>query len=138
MRRWKVFLGIGVAIAAWGGSVPLAALSTPALQAQAESVAADPSPALAALNLTAEQEAQMEHIRELARAQMQDVLTDEQWQLLQAQTNGEQISMAALNLSRSQQSQISEIEALVNQRFIALLTPEQLETLQELLQNQQP
>lgn len=125
--NWKALIAMAAAIAA---------LSFPAtLHAQTIGVPEDGNTLLTELNLTEEQQSQLEHIRALAKAQLQELLTPQQWQQLQDQANGAPISMASLNLSQQQMSQLNDIQALMSERFFAMLTPEQLQKLQELMPN---
>lgn len=115
-----------------------------------------------ALNLSAEQKAQMQQIHQEAKAQIEQVLTAEQRQQLeaakaqrqatraerqaaraqgQAKPQGEARArrgpFANLNLSTEQQTRIQEIKQATRQRMEAVLTEEQRQTLNELKQTRQ-
>jgi Spy/CpxP family protein refolding chaperone len=92
------------------------------------------SPALAALNLTADQQAQVQQIDALVQAQVQNILKPDQWkQLQQLQSAGtaKATAFAQLNLSDQQKSQLQEVEALAQQRLLSILTDSQKKTLQQ-------
>ena len=100
------------------------------------------------LNLTAEQQAQIEQIREDKRSQIDAMLTAEQKaQLQQAQENwgtpraGENRGMprlfASLNLTDEQRSQIEAVMRSSKEEMNAILTPEQRQQLQEHRQQHQ-
>lgn len=103
------------------------------------------------VQLSAEQQAQMEQIRNETRTQIEAVLTPEQRQQFeQAVTqNGQRRrgAMAALNLSEAQRTQISQIMQSSKERVTAVLTPEQRQQIEQRMQqwrqqrqqrNQQP
>ena len=99
------------------------------------------------LNLTAEQQAQIEQIREDKRSQIDAILTAEQKaQLQQAQENrnpharenrGMPRLFASLNLSDEQRSQIEAVMRSSKEEMDAILTPEQRQQLQEHRQQHQ-
>ena len=99
------------------------------------------------LNLTAEQQAQIEQIREDKRSQIDAILTAEQKaQLQQAQENrgtprarenrGMPRPFASLNLTDEQRSQIEAVMRSSKEEMDAILTPEQRQQLQEHKQHQ--
>ncbi len=91
-------------------------------------------PALAALNLTTDQQAQVQQVQALAQAQVQTILDPQQWQQLQSlQSSGadKKAALGQLNLSGKQKSQLQEVEILVQQRVLSILTDEQKKTLQK-------
>ena len=115
-----------------------------------------------ALNLTAEQKAQMQQIHQETKAQIEQVLTAEQRQQLEAaksqkqaaraerhaaraqgqarpegQTRERRGPFANLNLSADQQTRIREIKQASRQQMEAVLTEEQRQKLNELKQARQ-
>ena len=120
-----------------------------------------------ALNLTAEQKAQMQQIRQETKAQIEQVLTAEQRQQLEAakaqwqaaraerqaaraqgqpkperqaqtgQARERKGPFANLNLSAEQKTRIQEIKQASRQRMEAVLTAEQRQKLNELKQARQ-
>lgn len=96
----------------------------------------------AALNLTPEQQGQMDQIRLSTRAEIENVLTPAQKdQLNAARSNGEgrrrhhrQI-WEQLNLTPQQQAQIDRIRQESKEKIDAVLTPQQREQLQQMRQN---
>lgn len=91
-------------------------------------------PALAALNLSTDQQAQVQQVQALAQAQVQTILNPQQWQQLQSlQSSGanKQAALAQLNLSGKQKSQLQEVEGLVQQRILSILTDQQKKALQK-------
>ncbi len=89
---------------------------------------------MAGIELSAEQQAQMEQIRNETRAQIEAVLTPEQRQQWQAATqNGQRRrgAMAALNLSEAQRTQIRQIVQSSKERVTAVLTPEQRQQIEQ-------
>ncbi|NJM64591.1 MAG: hypothetical protein HC851_02435 [Acaryochloris sp. RU_4_1] len=92
------------------------------------------SPALAALNLTADQKVQVQQIDTLVQAQVQSILKPDQWkrlQALQSAGNTTAEALTQLNLSDQQKSQLQEVEALAQQRLLSILTDAQKKTLQQ-------
>lgn len=108
------------------------------------------------LNLTDAQKTQMRQIREATRAQIENVLTQEQKDKLraareqrrqqreqqQAQQGGERRGQrsqvwASLNLTAEQQAQIKRIREESRQRMQAVLTPEQQQQMQQMRQERQ-
>lgn len=92
---------------------------------------------MAGIELTAEQQAQMEQIRNETRTQIEGVLTPEQRQQWQAATqNGQRRrgAMAALNLSETQRTQIRQIMQSSKERATAVLTPEQRQQIEQRMQ----
>lgn len=96
--------------------------STPPAQASS------PPSALAALNLTTEQQAQVQQVQALAQAQIQSILSpDQQKQLqtLQSANLSQAAALQQLNLTGTQKSQLQEVESLAQQRILSILTAEQ-------------
>lgn len=107
------------------------------------------------LNLTDEQKTQMRQIREATRAQIENVLTQEQKDKLRAameqrrQQRGQQQAQqqgkrgqrgqvwSSLNLTSEQQAQIRRIREESSQKMQAILTPEQQQQMQQMRQNRQ-
>ncbi|MEM7714549.1 MAG: P pilus assembly/Cpx signaling pathway, periplasmic inhibitor/zinc-resistance associated protein [Cyanobacteria bacterium P01_A01_bin.68] len=92
------------------------------------------------LNLTEDQKAQMQQIRESARAQMQEVLTPEQLEKLEAaKASGQKKRevFRSLNLTDTQKAEMKEIKESKKAQFEAILTDEQKAQLQEMKQNRQ-
>ena len=90
------------------------------------------------LNLTEDQKAQMQQIRESARAQMQEVLTPEQLEKLEAaKASGQKKRevFRSLNLTDAQKAEMKEIKESKKAQFEAILTDEQKAQLQEMKQN---
>ncbi|ABW26421.1 hypothetical protein [Acaryochloris marina] len=87
-----------------------------------------PPSALAALNLTTEQQAQVQQVQALAQAQIQTILSpDQQKQLqtLQSANLSQSAALQQLNLTGNQKSQLQEVESLAQQRILSILTAEQ-------------
>lgn len=108
--------------------------STPASPTTATPPAESSAPpsALAALNLSADQQAQVQKIQALAQAQIQSILTPAQWkqlQSLQSAGTSQAAALEQLRLSGQQKSQLQEVEALAQQRMLSILTDEQKKTL---------
>ncbi|WP_404786472.1 Spy/CpxP family protein refolding chaperone [Altericista sp. CCNU0014] len=81
-----------------------------------------------ALNLTADQKAQMKRIRDASKAQRDAVLTQAQRDTLKAaKANREnrRQAYAALNLTAEQRAKLQEIARSSKQQIQAILTPEQ-------------
>lgn len=116
----------------------------------------------ATLNLTPEQKAQMQQIRESTRAQIEGILTQEQKNQLNAareqmrarRQQGGQAGQAgqpgqprqrgqrgqmwsSLNLTPEQNAQMQRIREESKQRMEAILTPEQRQQMQQMRQNRQ-
>ncbi|AFZ28820.1 hypothetical protein Glo7428_0211 [Gloeocapsa sp. PCC 7428] len=92
---------------------------------------------MAGIELSAEQQAQMEQIRNETRTQIEAVLTPEQRQQWQAATqNGQRRrgAMASLNLSEAQRTQIRQIMQSSKERVTAVLTPEQRQQIEQRMQ----
>ncbi len=100
-------------------------------------------PFFADLNLTPEQEAQLEALRQSHRSQFEAILTPEQQQILtelEAQEpregegqgrRGRRRIREALNLTEDQIAQLQTIREENRSEFEAILTPEQLTQLEE-------
>ncbi|MBD1862547.1 MULTISPECIES: Spy/CpxP family protein refolding chaperone [Trichocoleus] len=143
-----------------------APLATQVVQAQSDTGTPSQSgprmKGMNALNLSAEQRAQMQQIHAEAKAQIEQVLTAEQRQQLEAAKEQRQATRAErqaaraqgqarpqgenrerrgpfanLNLSAEQQTRIQEIKQASRQRMEAVLTEEQRQTLNELKQTRQ-
>lgn len=87
------------------------------------------------LNLTSEQQAQMEQIHQDARSQIADVLTpDQKARVQEGRANGESPReiFESLDLSTDQRSQLQTIRQSARSRAAEVLTPEQR---QEVRQN---
>lgn len=107
------------------------------------------------LNLTDAQKTQMRQIREATRAQIENVLTQEQKDKLRAameqrrQQRGQQQAQqqgqrgqrgqvwSSLNLTADQQAQIKRIREESRQKMQAVLTPEQQQQMQQMRQERQ-
>ena len=92
------------------------------------------------LNLTEDQKAQMQQIKQSARAQMQEILTPEQLQKLEAaKASGEKKRgvFRTLNLTDAQKAEMKEVRESKKAQFEAILTDEQRATWQEMKQNRQ-
>lgn len=90
------------------------------------------------LNLTPEQQTQMRQIGESTRAQIENILTEEQKnQLRTAKEGGENRRQiwSSLNLTSEQQAQIQSIRQESQQKMKAILTPEQQQQLEQMQQN---
>lgn len=86
------------------------------------------------LNLSPEQRAQMQTIRQQALVQAQAVLsTDQKAQLKTALQNGEDMrsAMSSLNLTTEQKTKLREIMQSTQAQFDVVLTPEQRQQLQQ-------
>ncbi|NJK62300.1 MAG: hypothetical protein HC921_06070 [Synechococcaceae cyanobacterium SM2_3_1] len=123
-------------------------LATPLPESEASSSFAVPQaspprpPFLSDLNLTPEQEAQLQDLRESRRAQFEAILTPEQQQILtelevqeplegQGRRGRRRRIREALNLSEDQVAQLQTIREESQSEFAAILTPEQLTLLEE-------
>jgi len=92
------------------------------------------------LNLTDEQKAQMKEIKESARAQMEEILTPEQLQKLEAAKASGQKKRGVfrtLGLTDAQKAEMKKIKESKKAQFEAILTDEQKAQLQEMKQNRQ-
>ncbi|BAY83324.1 hypothetical protein NIES267_28110 [Calothrix parasitica NIES-267] len=92
------------------------------------------------LNLTEDQKAQMQQIKQSARAQMQEILTPEQLQKLEAaKANGQKKRgvFRTLNLTDAQKAEMKKVRESKKAQFEAILTDEQKAQLQEMKQNRQ-
>ena len=90
------------------------------------------------LNLTEDQKAQMQQIRESASAQMQEILTPEQLEKLEAaKASGQKKRevFRSLNLTDAQKAEMKKIKESRKAQFEAILTDEQKAQLQEMKQN---
>ncbi len=123
------------------GVVALALLATP-LGAKAQDPSSQPSPAVtqpsqhhspyASLNLTQQQQDQLAQIKSDTHSRINQVLTSDQQNQLQAaiqagQKRGE--AFKSLNLSQEQMTQIKQIWQSSRQQMRAVLTPEQQQQL---------
>lgn len=116
-------------------SVAAITLTTAPLAIQSPAQAYPASRFSQELNLTAEQIAQMEQIRENIKSQMEAVLTPEQQQQIQTmRTEGRQQgrAMKSLNLSEAQRTQMREIHRSAREQMQNVLTEEQRQQLREL------
>lgn len=92
------------------------------------------------LNLTPEQQAKMQQIRQSSQAQIDNILTAEQkTKLRAAKENGENRRQvfASLNLTTEQRSQMQEIKRSSREQMDAILTPEQRQQMQQHQQRHQ-
>jgi Spy/CpxP family protein refolding chaperone len=92
------------------------------------------------LNLTPQQQAQIEQIRENAKSQMQNILTPEQRQQFETmRQQGQQVGkgrqrgqgMGRMNLSVEQREQMRSLRDSTHQQISNVLTPEQQEQLRQ-------
>ncbi|MES1026340.1 hypothetical protein ABN584_25925 [Gloeocapsa sp. BRSZ] len=116
---------------------PLAINAQPAAPQVGQRAGAGRMGKMAGIKLSAEQQAQMEQIRNEARTQIEAVLTPEQRQQWQAATqNGQRQrgAMASLNLSEAQRTQIRQIMQSSKERVTAVLTPEQRQQIKQRMQ----
>ena len=89
------------------------------------------------LNLTPEQQAELEAIKESARTQAEAVLTADQQVALEGKTGRERIqAMRSLDLSEDQQTQLQEIRDQSRAAADAVFTDEQRAQLQEMRETQ--
>lgn len=89
---------------------------------------------LSTLNLTTEQQTQMRQIKESARAQIENILTEEQKNRWRTATEGGEKNRqiwSSLNLTSEQQAQIQSIREDSKQKMKAILTPEQQQQLEQ-------
>lgn len=92
------------------------------------------------IQLTEQQKAQMQAIREQTRSQIQAVLTPEQRQQFQAAMGSGQkrrSAFADMNLSEQQKTQIREIMRSAKSQAEAVLTPAQRQQLQTIREQKQ-
>lgn len=92
------------------------------------------------LNLTEEQKAQMQQIKQSARAQMREVLTTEQLNKLEAAKASGQKKRGvwrSLNLTDAQKTELRAIKESKKAQFEAILDDEQKQQLQEMKQMRQ-
>jgi len=130
------------------GAIAIAVAATP-LSAKADdttsgtgSVVTQQSPhsPFAGLNLSQQQQDQIAQIRSSTRSQIQQVLTSEQQNQLQATIQAGQKPRAAfqsLNLSDQQKNQIKQLWQSARQQMKAVLTPEQRQQIQARIQQRQ-
>ncbi|MBD0268824.1 MAG: Spy/CpxP family protein refolding chaperone [Cyanobacteria bacterium Co-bin8] len=89
------------------------------------------------LNLTTEQQAQMDSIRQAERQQVDAILTAEQRERLEtARTNRENPRqvLESLGLTETQKTQMQAVRESAREQMNAILTQEQLQQLQQLMQ----
>ncbi len=92
------------------------------------------------LNLTEDQKAQMQQIKESARADMQKIFTPEQLQKLEAaKASGEKKRgvWQSLNLTDAQKAEMKKVRESKKAQFEAILTDEQKAQMQEMKQMRQ-
>ena len=92
------------------------------------------------LNLTAEQQAQLERIRDNKHSQIEQILTPEQrqqFQQLQGQRQRHREGMRALNLTEAQRNQMREIHQSARELMQNVLTEEQREQMRQMRGNRQ-
>jgi len=90
------------------------------------------------LNLTEAQKTQIEAIKKDARAQMQEILTDEQLEKLQSAKGNRQQKReiwGSLGLTDTQKAKLKEIRQSKRSQIKAILTDEQKQQLQQMRQN---
>ncbi|MEL6462124.1 MAG: P pilus assembly/Cpx signaling pathway, periplasmic inhibitor/zinc-resistance associated protein [Cyanobacteria bacterium J06636_27] len=90
------------------------------------------------LNLSEDQQAQLQEIKKSAKAQMREVLTPEQLQKLEAAKASGQKKRGvwrSLNLTDAQKAELKEIRQSKKAQINAILTDEQKAQLQEMKQN---
>ncbi|MEO1378214.1 MAG: P pilus assembly/Cpx signaling pathway, periplasmic inhibitor/zinc-resistance associated protein [Cyanobacteria bacterium J06635_10] len=90
------------------------------------------------LNLTDEQKTQMQAIKEDARAQMKEILTQEQLEKLEtAKANGQKKRgvWRTLNLTEDQKAELKKIKESKTSQIEAILTDEQKEQFQQMREN---
>ncbi|NEQ53651.1 MAG: hypothetical protein F6K11_26545 [Leptolyngbya sp. SIO3F4] len=88
------------------------------------------------LNLTSEQQTELDAIKEDARTQVEAVLTDDQLAALEGKTGRERMrAMRDLDLSEDQRTQLQEIRESSQAAVDEVLTDEQLAQLQEMREN---
>lgn len=91
------------------------------------------------LNLTPEQQEQMQRIKQSQREQINNILTPEQKARLEAarenRENRRQV-FESLNLTEEQQAQIQEVRRASKQQMESILTPEQVQQLRQYRQRQ--
>jgi len=128
------------------GAISLTVIATPIL-AKAQNLGNETSPAVtqqthhhspfAQLNLTQQQQDQMAQIKSSTKAQINQVLTTDQQNQLQASIQAGQKRWEAfksLNLSDNQKNQIRQIMQSSRQQMDAVLTPEQRQQMQARIQ----
>lgn len=94
----------------------------------------------AGIELTQQQQNQLEQINRNTRSEIEAILTPEQREQFQAafeQGRGMRSAIAALNLSPEQQTQVREVMLSARTQREALLTSEQKQQLQELRSRRQ-
>jgi len=117
-----------IAIAA-GTLLSLMTLNGGHAQAQA-----DLFPALAGLNLTEQQQNQLDNLRQQTHAQIEEILTaDQEAQLQTAWTErtGLRDAIANLNLTSQQRDQLRQVFQSSRSDFSSILTPEQQQQLRQ-------
>lgn len=96
------------------------------------------SQVLEELNLTPEQQTQMNQIRDNTRSQLEVLLTPEQREQFRASFqsgNGFQEAIAAINLSPEQQTQLRSLLQSTRQEVFSVLTEEQQQQVRELIRS---
>lgn len=92
----------------------------------------DPFPALAGIELTQQQQAQMTQLRQQTLTQVQSILTPQQQEQLKtvmAQRQNLQSAIAALNLTPQQKDQLRQVLMAARTQASSILTPEQQQQL---------
>ncbi|MBE9129141.1 MULTISPECIES: Spy/CpxP family protein refolding chaperone [unclassified Coleofasciculus] len=115
----------------------LASIAAIALTTAPMAVRAQP-PFMEELNLTAEQKAQLEQIRESTDSQIEQILSPEQQQQFQTiRTERQRVRGAreALNLSDEQRDQMREIHQSAREQMQNVLTEEQRQQMREAMQS---
>lgn len=119
------------------GAVALVFLGAPVLPAFSQSMP-DAMPKMERLgknlNLSAEQKAKMQQIRESSRSKIEAVLTPEQraqWTTIQQQRQQRRQAMTDLNLTDDQKARIRAIRQEAKQEMETVLTNEQRQKLNE-------
>jgi phosphoribosylanthranilate isomerase len=92
------------------------------------------------LNLSAQQQTQINQLRQKTRAQISTILSEQQTQQLARALRRERkpiAAIASLNLPWSQKQQLTRILLDARQQALTILTPEQAQQLRSTLQTQQ-
>jgi Spy/CpxP family protein refolding chaperone len=115
-------------------SVALCAATVPVVFAQSNTPPAPRESPQNWLNLTQEQQEQMQQIRQAEREQMDNILTTEQKARLEAarenRQNPRQV-LESLNLTDEQQARIEEVRQASKEQIDAILTAEQRQQLEQ-------
>ena len=129
------------AIALTVAAAPLAVKAQPNQPKQPVPGQAQNRPRLAGVEITQQQQNQLDEIRRDTRAQIEKILTPEQRQQFKAaieSRQGERSPFAGINLSEDQKTKLQGIVQSAQYRAEAILTPEQRQQIQRNFQQQQP